>query len=88
MAFVGGYTVFLPGKWDIPTFFFSYTMIGVMPLLFLYWKVIHRTQVSLLPFCFLSSLINHDQWRKAQDVNFFEKERMVVDLYEQTYTAA
>lgn len=71
MAFVGGYTVFLPGKWDIPTFFFSYTMIGVMPLLFLYWKVIHRTQ-----------------WRKVQDVNFFEKERMVVDLYEQTYTAA
>ncbi|KAL2256839.1 hypothetical protein VTK26DRAFT_1044 [Humicola hyalothermophila] len=23
MAFVGGYTVFLPGNWDIPTFFFS-----------------------------------------------------------------
>ena len=23
MTFVGGYTVFLPGNWDIPTFFFS-----------------------------------------------------------------
>ncbi len=23
MAFVGGYTVFLPGKWDVPTFLFS-----------------------------------------------------------------
>jgi len=48
MAFVGGYTVFLPGRWDIPTFFFSYTMIGVIPLLFLYWKIVHRTQVSTL----------------------------------------
>jgi amino acid transporter len=24
MAFVGGYTVFLPGQWDVPTFLFSY----------------------------------------------------------------
>ena len=31
MTFVGGYTVFLPGFWDIPTFLFSYTMIGVFP---------------------------------------------------------
>jgi amino acid transporter len=23
MTFVGGYTVFLPGKWDVPTFLFS-----------------------------------------------------------------
>jgi amino acid permease len=48
MAFVEGYTVFLPGFWDIPTFFFSYTMIGIMPLLFLYWKIVHRSQVSTL----------------------------------------
>ncbi|KAL1872200.1 general amino acid permease agp2 [Paecilomyces lecythidis] len=44
MAFVGGYTVFLPGNWDIPTFFFSYTMIGVFPILFIGWKLIRRTK--------------------------------------------
>jgi amino acid permease len=54
MAFVGGYTVFLPGNWDIPTFFFSYTMIGVTVLSFLYWKVVHRTTVSI--FCVLHVL--------------------------------
>ncbi|KAE8132313.1 amino acid permease-domain-containing protein [Aspergillus pseudotamarii] len=45
MAFVGGYEVFLPGKWDIPTFFFSYTMIGVFPIIFFGWKLWHKTQV-------------------------------------------
>lgn len=44
MTFVGGYTVFLPGKWSIPTFLFSYTMIGVFPVLFVSWKFLKRTQ--------------------------------------------
>ena len=44
MTFVGGYTVFLPGFWDIPTFFFSYTMVGVFPLLFVGWKVLKKTK--------------------------------------------
>ncbi|KAI1455443.1 amino acid permease/ SLC12A domain-containing protein [Annulohypoxylon moriforme] len=44
MTFIGGYTVFLPGKWDVPTFLFSYTMIGVCPLLFIGWKVVHKTK--------------------------------------------
>ena len=44
MTFVGGYTVFLPGKWDVPTFLFSYTMIGVFPLLFIGWKLLKRTK--------------------------------------------
>jgi len=44
MAFVSGYTVFLPGKWDTTTFFFSYTMVGLVPLLFIFWKVIARTR--------------------------------------------
>ncbi|KAI1097785.1 amino acid permease/ SLC12A domain-containing protein [Jackrogersella minutella] len=44
MTFVSGYTVFLPGNWDIPSFLFSYTMIGLCPVLFLGWKVIHRTR--------------------------------------------
>lgn len=44
MTFVGGYTVFLPGSWDVPTFLFSYTMIAVCPLLFLAWKVLKRSK--------------------------------------------
>lgn len=44
MAFVGGYNVFLPGNWDIATFLFSYTMIGVCPLLYIGWKFLKRTK--------------------------------------------
>lgn len=44
MTFVGGYTVFLQGQWDLPTFFFSYTMIGVFPLLYLGWKYYKKTK--------------------------------------------
>ncbi|KAJ5683234.1 Amino acid/polyamine transporter I [Penicillium macrosclerotiorum] len=44
MAFVGGYTVFLPGNWSVPTFLFSYTMIGVFPVLYFGWKIFHRTK--------------------------------------------
>ncbi|KAK5094481.1 general amino acid permease agp2 [Exophiala xenobiotica] len=44
MTFVGGYTVFLPGFWDIPTFLFSYTMIGVFPIMYFAWKLIHKTK--------------------------------------------
>ena len=44
MTFVGGYTVFLPGNWSIPTFFFSYTMIAVFPVLFIIWKLLKRTK--------------------------------------------
>ncbi|PPR01094.1 hypothetical protein CVT26_016000 [Gymnopilus dilepis] len=44
MAFVGGYTVFLPGFWDIPSFFFSYTMIAAVPIFFAYWRIRHRSK--------------------------------------------
>lgn len=43
MTFVGGYTVFLPGKWNVPTFLFSYTMIFVFPVLFCVWKLLKKT---------------------------------------------
>ncbi|KAF7115229.1 hypothetical protein CNMCM5793_001656 [Aspergillus hiratsukae] len=46
MAFVGGYTVFLPGNWDIPTFLFSYTMIGLFPVLYFGWKIVYRTKTK------------------------------------------
>ncbi|OQE92000.1 hypothetical protein PENNAL_c0008G08732 [Penicillium nalgiovense] len=45
MAFVGGYTVFLPGNWSIPTFLFSYTMIGVFPIIYFGWKLFHGTKL-------------------------------------------
>ena len=44
MAFVGGYPVFLPGQWDVPTFLFSYFMIGLFPVLFLGWKVVKKSK--------------------------------------------
>lgn len=44
MAFVQGYSVFLPGQWDVPTFLFSYFMIGVFPVLFVGWKIIKKTK--------------------------------------------
>ena len=42
MAFVGGYPVFL--AWDVPTFLFSYFMIGLFPILFVAWKLIKKTK--------------------------------------------
>ena len=44
MAFVGGYTVFLPGFWDASTFVFSYFMIFLTPVLFIFWKVVKKTK--------------------------------------------
>ena len=44
MAFVGGYPVFLPGEWDVPTFLFSYFMIGLFPILFFGWKLVHKSK--------------------------------------------
>ncbi|KAK2741075.1 hypothetical protein FQN55_008479 [Onygenales sp. PD_40] len=44
MAFVGGYTVFLPGYWSVPSFLFSYTMIAVFPILFFGWKYLKGTK--------------------------------------------
>ncbi|KAF2267123.1 hypothetical protein CC78DRAFT_577663 [Lojkania enalia] len=43
MTFVGGYTVFLKGNWDVPTFLFSYMMIFVFPVLYLGWKFVKKT---------------------------------------------
>jgi amino acid transporter len=44
MAIVGGYTVFLPGYWNVETFIFSYFMVFLTPALFIGWKLIHRTK--------------------------------------------
>lgn len=44
MTFVGGYTVFLPGQWDVPSFLFSYLMVFIFPVLFIGWKFIKKTK--------------------------------------------
>ncbi|KAI1545918.1 LysP Amino acid transporter [Pyrenophora tritici-repentis] len=44
MAFVGGYTVFLKGQWDVPSFLFSYLMIFIFPTLFVGWKILKKTK--------------------------------------------
>ncbi|TVY89451.1 General amino acid permease [Lachnellula willkommii] len=40
-----GYTVLLPGWWDIGTFFSYYTMVFACPVLYVGWKVIKRTKI-------------------------------------------
>ncbi|KAL4966304.1 amino acid permease/ SLC12A domain-containing protein [Aspergillus stella-maris] len=47
MTFVGGYTVFLPlyGFWQVSDFLFSYAMIGICPVLYVGWKLIHKTKI-------------------------------------------
>lgn len=44
MTFVGGYTVFLKGMWDVPNFLFSYLMVFLFPVLFVGWKVLKKTK--------------------------------------------
>lgn len=44
MSLVGGYTVFLPGQWDVTSFLFSYAMIAVCPAIFIVWKLVKRTK--------------------------------------------
>ncbi|RSL85865.1 hypothetical protein BHE90_005027 [Fusarium euwallaceae] len=48
MTFVGGYTVFLPldGYWNVPDFLFSYTSVGLFPVLYVGWKLIHKTKIQ------------------------------------------
>ncbi|KAJ7209013.1 general amino acid permease AGP2 [Mycena haematopus] len=44
MVFLSGYLVFLPGHWDIPTFVFSYALVALLPVIFVGWKLVRRTQ--------------------------------------------
>ncbi|KAF5331174.1 hypothetical protein D9619_005353 [Psilocybe cf. subviscida] len=62
MAFVGGYTVFLPGNWNVPNFLFSYAMIGILPILFIFWKRKNRTKWQDL-----STMTFFEQERMAVD---------------------
>ncbi|OAQ71578.1 general amino acid permease AGP2 [Purpureocillium lilacinum] len=45
IVFVNGYAVFLPVHWDVKDFFTHYTMVLVSPVLFVGWKLVHRTRL-------------------------------------------
>lgn len=87
MAFVGGYSVFVPGNWNVPSFLFSYAMIGILPVLFIYWKIRYRTSVRTMLYVHFDAKKSHrciiSQWQKLETMTFFEKERMVIDQYEE-----
>ena len=40
-----GYATFLPGWWDIGTFFSYYTMCFVCPILYVGWKLVKKSKV-------------------------------------------
>ncbi|KAH6898077.1 amino acid permease/ SLC12A domain-containing protein [Thelonectria olida] len=40
-----GYSVFLPGNWDVGTFFTYYTMLLIAPILYLGWKFLKGTRL-------------------------------------------
>lgn len=45
MTFMSGYEVFLPGQWKVTNFLFSYLAVMIFPVLYLVWKLIHRTKL-------------------------------------------
>ena len=44
IVFAYGYSVFLPGNWKVEDFLFSYLMLMVAPVLFIFWKLIKKTK--------------------------------------------
>ncbi|KAF1954351.1 histidine permease [Byssothecium circinans] len=45
IIFCYGYAVFLPGMWKIDDFMASYAMVGVAPILYVFWKVVKKTRI-------------------------------------------
>jgi amino acid transporter len=46
VVFVYGYSTFLPGAFTLESFFTYYTMVGVAPILYVFWKVLKRTKIK------------------------------------------
>ncbi|KAL7943339.1 amino acid permease/ SLC12A domain-containing protein [Trichoderma barbatum] len=70
MAFVGGYTVFLPlpGYWNVADFLFSYSMIFVYPVLYFGYKFVRKTSIH-----------------KPEEVDLF-KDVDEIEEYQRNYT--
>ncbi|ORY08767.1 general amino acid permease-like protein AGP2 [Clohesyomyces aquaticus] len=45
IVFTYGYSTFLPGSFTLSSFFSYYTMVGVAPILFVFWKLLKRTKI-------------------------------------------
>ncbi|KAF2200683.1 general amino acid permease-like protein AGP2 [Delitschia confertaspora ATCC 74209] len=45
VVFCYGYSTFLPGMFTLDSFFSYYTMVGVAPILYIFWKVVKRTRI-------------------------------------------
>jgi amino acid transporter len=44
VVFVYGYTTFKPGQFTLESFFTYYTMVGLAPILFVFWKLYKKTK--------------------------------------------
>ncbi|KAF2034976.1 hypothetical protein EK21DRAFT_97174 [Setomelanomma holmii] len=65
MTFVGGYTVFLKGLWDVPSFLFSYLMVFLFPVLFIGWKILKKTKfVSLADMDLVTDLAEIEEYHR------------------------
>ena len=88
MTFVGGYTVFLPGAWDVPNFLFSYLMVAVFPILFVFWKLLVSSGNNPgSPQVLLTHLQKKTKWRKPHEVDLAPRALLdEIEAYEASYT--
>ncbi|KAI5805975.1 amino acid permease/ SLC12A domain-containing protein [Geopyxis carbonaria] len=78
MMLVGGYEVFLPGNWDVPTFLFSYTMVAVFPVLYIAHRVWGKAGTRA-----------RGRERKSDaEVDVFEREREGIEEYQRAFVPA
>jgi amino acid transporter len=69
MTFMGGYEVFLPGNWNVPTFLFSYTMVAVFPIVYFGWRLLKEKRGGKSP----------------EEVDLFSAEKVQIDEYTAQY---
>lgn len=66
-----GYANFIPGHWDLSSFFFSYAMLGIFATFYLAWKTIKRTHlVQITDMDLISGLaevVEHEKFYKRAD---------------------
>ena len=44
LTLIGGWTIFIDGNFDVPDFLFQYMMVFVFPVIFVGWKIWHKTK--------------------------------------------
>jgi amino acid transporter len=85
---VYGYTTFLPGWWDIGTFFSYYTMVFLCPILYVGWKVVKKTHAVKPEECDLvwerPVIDAYEAIIAGQHMGFWEEVRMMAGLKKKT----